>query len=88
MKLSLYVSLALLCAPLSGAYAGDDHDNDHDGHGMQRSPQCCTPANKNFPMVNANYGNTMYSNLPQINKHTIGRLGGAWMLHVDGGITL
>ena len=36
-------------------------------------------------MVNANYGNTMYSSLPLINKQTIGKLGGAWMLHVDGG---
>jgi PQQ-dependent dehydrogenase (methanol/ethanol family) len=37
-------------------------------------------------MVNANYGNTMYSKLREINKHTIGALGGAWMLHVDGGV--
>ena len=36
-------------------------------------------------MVNANYGNTMYSTLDDINKHSIGKLGGAWMLHVDGG---
>ena len=37
-------------------------------------------------MVNANYGNTMYSDLFNINKYTIGKLGGAWMLHVDGGV--
>jgi PQQ-dependent dehydrogenase (methanol/ethanol family) len=36
-------------------------------------------------MVNANYGNTMYSNLDDINTRTVGKLGGAWMLHVDGG---
>jgi glucose dehydrogenase/plastocyanin len=38
-------------------------------------------------MVNANYGNTMYSNLSVINKYTIGKLGGAWQLHVDGGVS-
>jgi len=36
-------------------------------------------------MVNANYGNTMYSKLRNIDRHNIGKLGGAWMLHVDGG---
>ena len=36
-------------------------------------------------MVNANYGNTMYSELQGITNRNIGKLGGAWMLHVDGG---
>ena len=38
-------------------------------------------------MVNANYGNTMYSELDDINTHSIRKLGGAWLLHVDGGVS-
>jgi PQQ-dependent dehydrogenase (methanol/ethanol family) len=37
-------------------------------------------------MVNANYGNTMYSELDDINNENIAGLGGAWVLHVDGGV--
>jgi PQQ-dependent dehydrogenase (methanol/ethanol family) len=37
-------------------------------------------------MVNANYGNTMYSSLDDINTQTVAKLGGAWLLHVDGGV--
>jgi PQQ-dependent dehydrogenase (methanol/ethanol family) len=98
--LSLWISLAVILSPLSGAYADDDHhgwppgahqgdwdgdDHDHDGGDGDRDLRCCTPASKDFPMVNANYGNTMYSRLRDINRHNIGKLGGAWMLHVDGG---
>jgi glucose dehydrogenase/plastocyanin len=52
----------------------------------QQAPDCCTPAKKNFPMVNGNLGNTMYSELSQINRSNISKLGGAWELHVDGGV--
>ena len=37
-------------------------------------------------MVNANYGNTMYSTLKLINNHNVAGLGGAWLLHVNGGV--
>jgi glucose dehydrogenase len=37
-------------------------------------------------MVNANYGNTMYSKLKDINKQNVKGLGGAWLLHVNGGV--
>ena len=110
--LSLWISLAVIFSPLSGAYAEDDHDvsppgahsgDEHDGPpsgahdgdehddgdgDSQHSARCCSPASKNFPMVNANYGNTMYSKLREINEHNVGKLGGAWMLHVDGGAHL
>jgi PQQ-dependent dehydrogenase (methanol/ethanol family) len=51
-----------------------------------QSAACCTPASKNFSMVNANYGNTMYSDLRSINRYNLSKLGGAWELHVDGGV--
>src|ERR1700724_3438407 len=89
--LSLWSSLAVIFLPLSGAYAEDHHDvpppgahagdeHEHDGgdSGDDRSSRCCTAANKDFPMVDANYGNTMYSKLRDINRHSIRKLGGAW----------
>ena len=85
--LNLCISLAILSAPLSSAFA-DDNNKGPGGDNRPFPPplpSCCVPASRDFPMVNANYGNTMYSNLPLINKLTINKLGGAWMLHVDGG---
>ena len=38
-----------------------------------------------FPLVGGDYANTRYSTLTRINKSNIGRLGGAWMVHVEGG---
>jgi glucose dehydrogenase len=84
--LNLCITFAILSAPLSGAFADDDKGPGGDHRpGPPPLPQCCVPASKDFPMVNANYGNTMYSSLPLINRFTIGNLGGAWMVHVDGG---
>jgi glucose dehydrogenase/plastocyanin len=84
-KLGLSVSIALASLPLSALALADD--GQHEDHSPNRqSSACCVPADKNFPMVNANYGNTMYSDLGNINRHNIGALGGAWMLHVDGGV--
>src|ERR1700716_2184904 len=79
--LRLSTCIAVISLPLSGAsLAADAADAS-----ISQSRPCCAPASKNFPMVNANYGNTMYSNLDDINTRTVGKLGGAWMLHVDGG---
>lgn len=71
------ISLAVMALPWSSVSLGDDS--------LLQSAGCCAPASKDFPMVNANYGNTMYSSLSTINNGNIGKLGGAWMLHVDGG---
>jgi len=82
-KFGLGISIAV-AALLSGVSLADD-DSQSIGLPVQQSPACCTPAGRNFPMVNANYGNTMYSELRSINNHNISKLGGAWVLHVDGG---
>jgi quinohemoprotein ethanol dehydrogenase len=37
-----------------------------------------------FPLVGGNYANQRYSTLKQITRSTVGRLGGAWMVHVGG----
>jgi glucose dehydrogenase/plastocyanin len=86
--LSVCISLAVMSATLSGASA-QDNLNPPGFPGFPnppRPPNCCVPAEKNFPMVNANYGNTMFSDLIGINRFNAGKLGGAWMLHVDGGV--
>jgi glucose dehydrogenase/plastocyanin len=91
-KFGLSVSIAVACL-LSGATLADDgygygeHGHDHEHGPPVPQPQaCCAAASKNFPMVNGNYGNTMYSNLDGINVRNIDKLGGAWELHVDGGV--
>jgi glucose dehydrogenase/plastocyanin len=78
--LGLCISIAAGSLPLSGVSFADDASL------VGQSRPCCAPASKNFPMVNANYGNTMYSNLDDINTYSISKLGGAWLLHVDGGV--
>jgi PQQ-dependent dehydrogenase (methanol/ethanol family) len=42
---------------------------------------------KDFPKVCGDLGNTNHSNLSQINKRTINRLGGAWHTNLEGGST-
>jgi glucose dehydrogenase/plastocyanin len=79
----LSLSGASLAADSQGRI--QDQNQGQNGFPIPQSAPCCTPASRNFPMVNANYGNTMYSELWNINKYTIGKLGGAWLLHVDGG---
>jgi len=79
-------SLALTAAVLSLSRMAFADDRP----GASRPPTrpasgCCAAAGRDFPMVNANYGNTMYSELRGITDHNIHRLGGAWLLHVDGG---
>ena len=51
-----------------------------------RAPSCCTVAAKDFPKVGGNYGNQNYSALAQINAANIARLGGAWHVHLEGGL--
>ena len=59
-KVGLDVSIAVISL-LSGVSLADDNQGGNDL--LTRQPAaCCTPASRNFPMVNANYGNTMYSN--------------------------
>jgi PQQ-dependent dehydrogenase (methanol/ethanol family) len=78
-KVGFCISLVVASLPLSSLSLGADSN-------IPQEPGCCTPASTNFPMVNANYGNTMYSSLNGITNHNVGGLGGAWMLHVDGGV--
>src|SRR3982074_3226378 len=83
----LCISIGVISLPLSGMSLAQTTQVQALGQSAQvgQSRPCCAPASKNFPMVNANYGNTMYSNLDDINTRTVGKLGGAWLLHVDGG---
>ncbi len=50
------------------------------------APSCCTPAGRDFPKVGGNYGNQNYSALAQITPANIGKLGGAWHVHLEGGL--
>src|ERR1041385_272254 len=38
-----------------------------------------------FPLVGGNYSNHRFSTLTQITPANVGRLGGAWMAHVEDG---
>jgi PQQ-dependent dehydrogenase (methanol/ethanol family) len=51
-----------------------------DGGGPLRAP-----SGKDFPTVGANLANQRHSTLAKINKSNIGRLGGAWMIHLEDG---
>ena len=42
------------------------------------------PTSKNFSMAGGNLGNQRFSSLKQINKENIGKLGGAWTIHLTG----
>src|SRR5262245_16513232 len=44
-----------------------------------------SPPGKDFPLVGGNFSNQRYSTLARINKTNLARLGGAWMVHVEGG---
>src|SRR3954466_2765317 len=48
---------------------------------------CCTAGDKDFPKVGGNLGNQNYSDLSNINQGTVKQLGGAWLNHIEGGIT-
>ncbi len=60
--------------PAAGAPAADLSD-------------CCTAGDKDFPKVGGNLGNQNYSSLRKIDKSAIGRLGGAWVNQIEGGMT-
>jgi PQQ-dependent dehydrogenase (methanol/ethanol family) len=75
---------AVMSLPLCRAALATENQVGH--HHPPQRPDCCVPASKNFPMVHANYGNTMYSELKDISSRNIHKLGGAWVLHVDGGV--
>ena len=49
------------------------------------SPSCCTAPARDFPKAGGNYGNQNYSALRQITPANIGKLGGAWHVHLEGG---
>ena len=44
-----------------------------------------SPSGKDFPGVGGDLANQRYSALRQITKETIGRLGGAWSIHLEDG---
>lgn len=48
---------------------------------------CCSAGDKDFPKVGGNLGNQNYSALAEINKGSVRLLGGAWLNHIEGGIT-
>ena len=82
LSVSTCMAVMSLLMPLTSLA---DDTQDQSANILAQSTRCCIPAGTNFPMVNANYGNTMYSELFNINKYNVSKLGGAWMLHVDGG---
>jgi PQQ-dependent dehydrogenase (methanol/ethanol family) len=49
------------------------------------APSCCTIPGRDFPKVGGNYGNQNFSSLSQITPQNVGRLGGAWHVHLEGG---
>jgi glucose dehydrogenase/plastocyanin len=44
---------------------------------------CCTPANKDWPVTTGNLGGSGYTALTQINKANLKSLGAAWVTHVS-----
>jgi alcohol dehydrogenase (cytochrome c) len=48
---------------------------------------CCSAGDQDFPKVGGNLGNQNYSSLAQVNKGSVRLLGGAWLNHIEGGIT-
>jgi PQQ-dependent dehydrogenase (methanol/ethanol family) len=45
------------------------------------------PAGRDFPVVGGDLGNQRYSSLTQITPSNLNRLGGAWLVHLEGGRT-
>ena len=45
------------------------------------------PPARNFPLVGGNLGNQRHSALRQIDRSTVSRVGGAWMIHLGDGKT-
>jgi PQQ-dependent dehydrogenase (methanol/ethanol family) len=71
-----------------GNNGGTNNGGTNNGGSIEaQSAACCTATGKDFPMVGGNYGNQRYSTLNQITKGNIGKLGGAWLTHIEGGST-
>src|SRR6266545_1064027 len=51
------------------------------------SSRCTTPTAQDFPKVGGNLGNQNYTSLDRIHRGNIGRLRGAWVNRIEGGIT-
>ena len=55
------------------------------GIGAQAPADWVRPAGRNFPVVGGNLANQRHSTLTAINTSTVNKLGGAWMVHLEGG---
>lgn len=51
-----------------------------------KAPSCCNATGRDFPKVGGDYGNQNYSALTQITPANVGKLGGAWHVHQEGGV--
>jgi alcohol dehydrogenase (cytochrome c) len=76
MKLTLLATVLALGAAHSTAWAD-----------AAALATCCTPGDTDFPKVGGNLGNQNYSQLRQINKGLVKRLGAAWVNRIEGGMT-
>jgi alcohol dehydrogenase (cytochrome c) len=76
MKLTLLATVLALGAAHSTAWAD-----------AAALAACCTPGDTDFPKVGGNLGNQNYSQLRQINKGLVKRLGAAWVNRIEGGMT-
>jgi hypothetical protein len=54
----------------------------------QTAPDWVQPPSRNFPVVGGNLGNLRHSTLRQIDRSTVSRVGGAWMVHLEEGSTI
>jgi PQQ-dependent dehydrogenase (methanol/ethanol family) len=54
--------------------------------GVPRQPgECCAATGADMPKVGGDYGDQDYSSLDQITTGNVGRLGGAWLDHLENG---
>ncbi len=94
MNLTLVSTLLLSVGMLSPTLTQADDDRSRRGHGHGGSHRqaadladCCTPGDHDFPKVGGNLGNQNYSELRQINKGLVKKLGAAWVNRIEGGLT-
>ena len=78
-KFKTQVLMAMLLSLV--AYPSWAEDREHNG----RHEECCEPAERDFPYVGGNLGNTRFSRLDHINTRNIDKLGGAWHVNLEGG---
>ena len=55
------------------------------GSGLIAQSRFLAPTGKNFPLAGGDLGNQRFSSLTQINRSNLGKLGGAWMIHITEG---